>query len=234
MAKSVKKTESKSSIKLIENSGRNRDEIKVLKDKLGIALKRAKLAKSEAAIERLGKVGSSRGVESMFRSSYRAQLDMIALAATKANIMISLNGLLISIILLSGGFLLGAEPLLLIPVASLLLTSTVAIIFAVLAARPEIDNRPRSLEDFTNDTADMLVFGQFTKLNSQEFDSAMWGMLEDQERVYRSMISHIYNLGTIANKKFTKLYVSYNSFMIGLTISVTLLLLVIGYDAFLK
>jgi hypothetical protein len=159
---------------------------------------------------------------------------MIALAATKANIMISLNGLLVSMILLSGAYLLGAEPLLLIPVSSLLVTCTVAIIFAVLAARPDVDKKPRTVEDFETDKADMLVFAQFSKLTSEEFDSAMWNLLGDHERVYRSMISHIYNLGNIADKKFAKLYVSYNSFMIGLIVSVTLLLSVVGYDAIIK
>ena len=48
---------------------------------------------------------SSKSVETMFRNAYRAQLDMIALAATKANIMISLNGVIVSILMVTVGFI---------------------------------------------------------------------------------------------------------------------------------
>ena len=174
------------------------------------------------------KIGSARGVESMFRNSYRAQLSMIALAATKANIMISLNGLLVSMLLLSGAYILSAEPLFLVPISILLLTCTVAITFAVLAARPDIDKRDLSFEDFTSSKADMLIFEQFSKLSSEEFTTAMWDMLDDNERIYRSMITHIYDLGCIADKKFARLHISYNSFMVGLIISVLSLLAVLG------
>ena len=50
------------------------------------------------------KVVYSKGVETMFRNAYRAQLDLISLAATKANIMISLNGFIVSILMVSSPF----------------------------------------------------------------------------------------------------------------------------------
>lgn len=178
------------------------------------------------------KVGSSRGVESMFRNSYRAQLDMIALAATKANIMISLNGLLISMLLLSGSYLLATDQLLLIPFALLLTTCTSAIFFAVLAARPEVNKDSKTLDDFRTDNADLLIFDQFSSLSSKEYCSAMQEMMQDNRRVYNSMISHIYNLGCMADKKFKRLSYSYTVFIVGLIISVLSLLSVISYSEF--
>ena len=50
-------------------------------------------------------LGTSKAVETMFRNAVRAELDIIALAATKANIMISLNGFIISALMISGAFL---------------------------------------------------------------------------------------------------------------------------------
>ena len=61
--------------------------------------------------------GSARGIETMFRTAYRAQLDLTALGATKANIMISLNGLILSVLTLSGPFVLVAEPMFTAPIA---------------------------------------------------------------------------------------------------------------------
>lgn len=181
---------------------------------------------------KVSKVGSARGIESMFRNSYRAQLDMIALAATKANIMISLNGFLVSMLLLSGTYLLSTDRLLLIPFALLLLTCTTAIFFAVLAARPYVNREMNTMEDFRADKADLLIFDQFSKLSSEDYGTAMQEMMQDNKRVYDNMISHIYSLGCMADKKFSRLYLSYSAFIVGLVISVLSLLLVITYGAF--
>jgi len=175
------------------------------------------------------KIGSARGVESMFRNSYRAQLDMIALAAMKANIMISLNGFLISMLLLSGSYLLASDKLLLIPFTLFLITGTIAIFFAVLAARPEVDRQVRTLNDFRTGNADLLIFDQFSTLSSEEYCSAMQEMMQDNRRVYDSMISHIYCLGCMADRKFKRLSYSYTAFIVGLIISVVSLLSVVSY-----
>lgn len=173
-------------------------------------------------------MGTSRGIESMFRNSYRAQLDMLALAATKANIMISLNGLLVSILLISGTYFLGVEPMLIVPLVAFLLTCTVAIVFAVLAARPAIDKSKHTLDDFRKDDADLLVFEQFAKLPREDYLDAMQEMARSNDRIYNNMIVHIHGMGLMADHKFTRLYISYSAFMIGLVISVLLLLAVIA------
>lgn len=195
--------------------------------------KKIALVKDDAKSEDItpSKIGSARGIESMFRNSYRAQLDMIALAATKANIMISLNGLLVSMLLLSGAYFLGSDRLLLIPVTLFLLTCTTAIVFAVLAARPDIDREKRTVEDFRTDKGKLLLFDQFASLSSDDYNDAMREMMQNNDRIYSNMTTHIYTLGCIADKKFTRLYISYNAFIIGLVISVLSLIAVIAYRA---
>ena len=39
--------------------------------------------------------GSNRGIETMFRSAYRVQMELTSLADNKANMMISINGIII-------------------------------------------------------------------------------------------------------------------------------------------
>ncbi len=187
-----------------------------------------KIAEKAKEAKKSTSIGSSRGIESMFRSAYRTQLDMLALAATKANIMISLNGLLVSILLVSGTYLLEVEPLLIIPFVAFLITCVTAIVFAVLAARPSIDRKKHTLGDFRNDTADLLVFNQFAALDRDDYLDAMQEMAHDNDRIYNNMIVHIYGMGQTANQKFTQLYYSYSAFMIGIVISMSLLLIVIA------
>ena len=82
-------------------------------------------------------LGTAKSIETMFRNAYRAELDIISLAAMKANIMISLNGFIISALMISGAFLFAASPELLLPAGIFMLTSAMSIIFALLAASPE-------------------------------------------------------------------------------------------------
>jgi len=201
--------------------------------KLSKAETKLVLLESERELEqsKVPKIGGARGIESMFRNSYRAQLDMISLAATKANIMISLNGLLVSMLLVSGAYFLSSDPLLLIPVTILLVTCTTAIVFAVLAARPDIDHTARSYEDYSNDRGELLTFSQFTSLSSEQYSCAMHEMMQDNQRIYANMTGHLYYLGVMANKKFSRLYISYNAFIIGLVISVASLIAVVIYHA---
>lgn len=87
-------------------------------------------------------VGSARGVETMYRNAYRAELEIIALAATKANIMISLNGFITSALLISGAFIYASSPESLVPATVFLFTSAASIYFALLAASPNVENFP--------------------------------------------------------------------------------------------
>ena len=109
------------------------------------------------------------------------------------------------------------------------MTCTTAIVFAVLAARLDVDRAARSVEDFRTDKAQLLIFDQFASLSSEQFNDAMREMMQSNERVYTNMTAHIYNLGCVANKKFARLYISYSAFIIGLVISVVSLLIVISF-----
>ena len=46
-------------------------------------------------------LGTSRGIETMFRTSYRTHVDLSSLADNKANIMIGINGIIMSILIAS-------------------------------------------------------------------------------------------------------------------------------------
>ncbi len=190
-----------------------------------------KTNKQKNKTNKISELGGSRGVESLFRNTCRSQLDMITLAATKANIMISLNGFLVSVLLVSGSYFLEANPLLIIPFSTFLLTCTIAVVFAVLAARPQVDKTLWSIDDFRADRADLLVFEQFAKLSKEDYVDAMLEMVRHNDRVYRNMAVLIHNLGHSANHSFARLYISYSAFMIGLVISVILLFMILSKTA---
>ena len=188
--------------------------------------KSAGAAKGKKA-KRKKELGSSRGIETMFRTAYRAQLDLTALAATKANIMISLNGLILSVLTLSGPFVLVAEPLFTAPIAVFLGTCLTSIIFAVLAAQPRFVKSKSTIEEFKKDQSNILVFEQFSSLDIDEHTKVMTGLLRNNQRIYKNMSRQLYLLGIDAHRKFRLLKLSYMAFLVGLTVS-TLMLMAVG------
>jgi hypothetical protein len=165
-------------------------------------------------------IGGRRGVETLFRSTYRTHLDLINLAATKANIMISINGLILSFLFISEAFVMSAEPLLEIPTAIFLITCFFSMAFAILSALPERCKTRGDIEDFRTDKDNLLVFSQYAMLQQDEYLTAMREMLQSNDRIYDNMIRQIYILGYQANKKFKLLQISYKIFLVGLALSI--------------
>jgi len=190
---------------------------------------RKKKTKAKAARNALNTLDKgSRGIDTLLRNSYRAQLDMLALAATKANIMISLNGLLMSMLIITSTQLISVNGMYIIPIAIFLITCATATTFAVFAARPEISRNKFNYSDFMRDEARLLVFEEFSDLRESEYIDAMTNLLNDSNRVYRSMLSHIYDLGTVADRKYQHLYYSYTVFMVGTILTVLSLLTLVA------
>ena len=187
----------------------------------------------------------SRSIETMYRNAYRAELDLIALAATKANIMISLNGFIISALMISGGFIYASSPLLLLPAALFLFTSALSVYFALLAASPEQigtlgkvrvwlralvrrETSPRDLaryvrrdHEFVDGESNILVYEDRVKLSESVHRQKMRELRGDREAIYDRMSDQLYWLGRMASAKFRMLDSSYGVFRWGLVLSVS-------------
>ncbi len=199
-------------------------------------------------------LGTAKAVDTMFRNAYRAELDIIALAATKANIMISLNGFIISALMISGTFIFASSPAFLLPVGVFLFTASASIIFALLAASPEqVDSfgavwrwvkavyrreaRLGELRHYVmhgnksedNDELNLLIYSDRASMDRQEYWVRMKKLLRNQDDVYRKMSDQLYWLGLMANRKFKLLNISYTVFRWGLLAS---LLVFVGVRSF--
>lgn len=196
-------------------------QVEILRQQVAKERKKRKKAQNKG-----GTLGSSRGVETMFRTSYRTHVDLSHLADNKANIMISINGIIISILLASISPKIDANPWLLLPTAFLLIGCLGSMIYAILAARPRVSSHVVSLEDVRSDRSNILFFGNFISLEEEEFVDGMKELLTNTDRLYVNMIRDIYSLGGVLAKKFKLLRTSYNIFMVGLVIGVGLFIAV--------
>jgi hypothetical protein len=170
------------------------------------------------------KTGSARGIETMFRTSYRTHLDLSTLADNKANIMISINGIIMSILLASIYPRILENRFLLLPTAVLLVFCLLSLVYAVLAARPRVTRREATLDEVREGKANILFFGTFTSMQEEDFLEGMLDIVHDPEKAYGNMIRDIYGLGSVLETKYRLLRSSYTTFMVGLIMGVALFL----------
>lgn len=167
-------------------------------------------------------IGTSRGIETMFRTSYRVHMDLSSLADTKANIMISINGIIISITLAAVSPRIATNQLLLWPTSVLIVGCLMALVYAVVAARPRVSSKSLTLDDIRENRANILFFGNFVNLSEDDFVEGMKDLMLDTDHLYTNMVRDLYGLGQVLKRKFEILRISYNIFMAALIISVTL------------
>ncbi|RPH98603.1 MAG: hypothetical protein EHM68_00260 [Lysobacterales bacterium] len=156
----------------------------------------------------------------MFRTAYQVQMDLTGLADNKANMMISINGIIISIIIAALAPKLDSNPWLLVPTAIFLLGTLVSMVYAVLAARPRVSSKPISLPDLEHSEGNILFFGDFATLSEEHFLGGMSELMGDRELLYETMIRNIYGLGAVLKTKFVLLQVAYTAFMLALVLGV--------------
>ncbi len=168
-----------------------------------------------------------RAIQSFFRANYRNHISLSAIADNKANIMISVNSILISVLItiLSYRNIGETHPGVLLPVIIFLVSGLASLIFAVLAARPKVTRMVKDgqLPDLSKSS--IIFFGNFVPLQLEEYEEAMDALFRDGELLYGNMVRDMYYLGQVLDKKYRYLTVSYTLFMVGFIASVLLFIL---------
>jgi HD superfamily phosphodiesterase len=162
----------------------------------------------------------TRGIETMFRLTSANHLKLSDMADSKANIMISVNSIIVSVLLSVLLRKLEEFPNLVIPTIIFLTVCVLAIVFAVLATRPKISSGTFMKEDIHQKRTNLLFFGNFHKMTVEEYEWGMKEMMKDKDYLYGSLIKDIYYLGVVLGKKYKLLRISYSIFMFGFVISV--------------
>jgi predicted metal-dependent HD superfamily phosphohydrolase len=162
----------------------------------------------------------NRGIQTTMRLASQNHLELSELADRKANILISVNAIMISIILSVLIRKLDAEPIFTIPAMIFLLFTLATIIIAILATRPVITEGRFSREDVLEKRANLLFFGNFYKSTLEEYEWAMATMMTDRNYLYGMLIKDIHQLGIVLARKYTLVRWAYNVFMVGLVLAV--------------
>ena len=176
--------------------------------------------KKELKAERKNSNRPERGVETVFRVTSSNNQQLSAQADNKANIMITVNSIIVSVMLSVLLSSIQERPHLIIPTIILLTVNVTTIIFAVLATRPNIPTGVFDPHDVDTKKVNLLFFGNFYNMSLGEYTRGMLKLMEDSDFLYGSLIQDVYFQGLVLGKKYQRLRKSYNIFMYGLVIAV--------------
>jgi predicted metal-dependent HD superfamily phosphohydrolase len=172
----------------------------------------------------------TRGIQTMLRLTSDNHLELSGMADGKANILISVNAIIISVILTVLLRRLEIDTHLTIPTIIFLAFSVVTIVIAILATRPKVTQGVFSREDIMSKKANLLFFGNFHRASLEEYEWGMSQMMQDQDYLYGALIKDIHQLGVVLGRKYKLIRLAYNVFMIGIIVSVIAFTLAVLYN----
>jgi len=160
--------------------------------------------------------------QTFFRANFRNHINLSAIADQKANIMISVNAILISVLIsaLSYRNVTETNPMIIVPAVIFLMTGLTSLICAVLSARPKVTRLNRSNTPKEESQKNIVFFGNFAHMDIEQYEQAMDAMFRDSELIYGNMTRDLYYLGKVLDQKYKYLSISYNVFMVGFIFTV--------------
>ncbi|NAS12737.1 Pycsar system effector family protein [Poritiphilus flavus] len=180
------------------------------------------IAKKEALKAKYKSESPDRGIQTLFRVTLKNHLTLSDIADTKANILLSVNAIILSIAIsnLIPKLDNPSNQYLIYPTAIFIFFSVVSMILAVLATRPNVTSGKFTKEDVMNKKVNLLFFGNFHKMKLDEYEWAITELVKDKDYIYSSLTKDLYFLGLVLNRKYKILRYTYTIFIIGIIVSV--------------
>ncbi|MEM6892655.1 MAG: Pycsar system effector family protein [Bacteroidota bacterium] len=180
------------------------------------------IAKKEALKAKYKNESPDRSVQTLYRVTLKNHLKLSDIADTKANILLSVNAIIISLVLANLIPKLDnpSNTYLIYPTLIFIVFSVVSMVLSILATRPNVTSGKFTKQDVKDKKVNLLFFGNFHKMELPEYEWALQELVKDKEYVYSSLTKDLYFLGLVLDKKYKILRLTYNIFMVGMIVSV--------------
>jgi len=181
-----------------------------------------KLKKEEVKRKKDKDERPERGIETMYRVTLKNHIKLSDIADTKANILLSVSAIILSIALstLFPKLDKADNYYLIYPTLFFLFITVITMVYSILSTRPKVTSGKFTKEDVVNKKVNLLFFGNFHKMPLEDFQEGMSQLMNDRDYLYKSLMKDLYFLGIVLEKKYRLLRIAYNIFMIGIIISV--------------
>jgi hypothetical protein len=216
-----------------KGKGKNLALLLKMKKKLDRDFLKLNQKKEELQFKKNKVVSPERGIETMFRVALRNHITLSDIADTKANILLSVNAIIISLVLSNLVSKLDnpTNDYLVWPTVIFAIFTVASIVLSVLATRPNVTKGRFTKQDVADKKVNLLFFGNFHKMKLDEFEWAMHEMMQDRDYLYGSLTKDLYYLGLVLNRKYNLLRLTYTVFMVGIVISVISFALAFHYSS---
>ena len=176
-----------------------------------------KQAEKQAERETLN---GNKSAQMIFKTALRNHIDLTSIADNKANLMLSINALIITVAMPLLAANVTEHAHLIYPVGVLLVTCVVSMVYATLATRPINTKGDTSLEQIKSTTSNLFFYGNFHKMGFKKYKEGVKIVMSSDEKLDDSIMSDLYYLGEALGKKFGLLRICYSIFMFGIISSV--------------
>ncbi len=185
-------------------------------------LKKKKKKEKDRLKQLMKEESPEKGIQTLFRVTLRNHLKLSDIADTKANILLSVNAIIISLALsnLIPKLDNPSNTYLILPTLIFIIFSIVSMLLSVLATSPNVTGGEFTKKEVEEKKVNLLFFGNFHKMPLNDYKLAMHDLMDDKEYIYDTMIKDLYFLGKVLHRKYKLLRITYAVFMIGMVSSV--------------
>ena len=165
-------------------------------------------------------ITGSKSAQTMFKTALRNHIDLSSIADNKANIMLSVNALIITFALPLLGKEISNNRTLLYPTILLLSVCVVSMIFATLATRPIPMKGYSSMESILARKSNLFFFGNYYRMTFEEYEKGMNATVADSKILDTTIMRDLFFLGRTLGVKYGYLRNCYTIFMYGIILTV--------------
>ncbi len=177
-----------------------------------------------------------RSKDSVFRITLRNQVRLIEIADSKANMVIGINSLILSVIITvltsslmnSGGYdgNLFQNRVFAIPLLIIVISCLVSAVYAIIAAKPKIIRPKTKAKKAISERTSMFFFENFHRMPQIEFMRHFEQLLENSKEIHDHFTIDIHNQGRVLHRKYQLISISYTVFMFGFILGVSSFILI--------
>ncbi len=172
----------------------------------------------------------SQGKQTLFRVSFRTQINLIRIADNKANMIIGINAMIISVLIGMVGtqMIFSSEEMnknlaLVLPILLMILTALFTALFALMAAQPHLILTKKAKTE-TDKKSSLLFFENIWRLSTEEYINKMETLLDSPQDLYQHLIIDMHNQAKVLHRKYRLLRTAYIIFEVGYVISILVFL----------
>ena len=191
-------------------------------DKLEKRLKKKKKKKKTPKEKepQLDSLTDSKTARMLFKTALRNHIDLTNIADQKANMMLSINAIILTIGMPLFANYIRYNLFLSIPAVLFLLTCAITMTYATLATRPIKMDGTTDLDKINSGRTNLFFFGNFYKIDLPIYQETVSKIVGQQDLVEKSVITDLYYLGQALGSKYRQLRTCYTVFIVGFALTV--------------